>query len=230
MSAVARIVALAAACSWTAVHAAVVVDDGDFAGWTFGAYVSGRGPAVGWASAVRVPAGGNPGAHIVVTTSNSGLAGFVATAVAVDSPTTARLAGATITLTMDVQAVPPTPSPGQSVQLILEQNGLRFAVGGFVFSGAPASFAPVTLTGVIDASSVFAIDAPGPPALDGSVPTRFGFSAGMSGFNVIRYDNVRLDLRVASATPPAAIPAVVPWMLVVVAGALAAAGGFHLRR
>jgi hypothetical protein len=207
-----------------AAHGAIVFNDGDFTSWTFGSYTAGTGTA----TMVREASGGNPGARVNVTTVTATQADSAyGTGIKTDYSTTAALEGTPFVLALDVLSGPGSFGQGQDISLLVEQGGTVYAWSRGITNVQPA-FARLSFSGTFSAASFTRVSGAGPatPNLGGGVSTRFGFGAGNTGSNTLTqyYDNVSLDLAPVVVPPPPSPPANIPtlsqWALILLAGLL----------
>jgi hypothetical protein len=213
---------------------AEAVSDGDFTDWKFGAYGIG-----GSASATVEPAGGNPGRRLKVTTVTMPAETAYATALKSDYVTRAPLDGARFSLSLGVRSGDGAYGDGQSIALLLEQDGSLYALS-LGNTSVPANFATLPFSGTLTAGSFTRVAGGGPaqPALGGGVATRFGFAAGNADSltSTQYYDNFALDVvapRAAIAVPVQAqsIPTLSGLGLALLSALLALAGmGWQRRR
>lgn len=216
----------------TSADAAVVINDGSFAGWILGSYAVGGGSA----SVTVEASGGNPGARLNVTTvTNSLTQSAFGTAIKPDYSTSATLAGAAFTVTFDALSGGGAFGQGQAVQLLVEQGGAVYALP-IGITGVRAAFTPVVLAGTFNAAAFTLVSGSGPatPNLTGGTVTRFGLAAGNTNSATLTqyYDNFVLDITAAmtAATSTAPIPALSPWMIAMLAALLGLVAVKGLRR
>ena len=188
-----------------AARAAVVISDGDFAGWLLGSYAVGGGSA----SVTVEAAGGNPGARLNVTTVTAGPTQTAfGTAIEPDFSTTEPLAGRAFTASFDALSGAGAFGEGQAVQLLVEQGGAIYAlpIGG---TGVLAACRQGSLGGSIvgPAGSLVGGAGPASPNFAGGTATRFGLAAGNTNSATLTqyYDNFVLDIAPLAA-PSAGVP------------------------
>ncbi len=179
-------------------RADVVVSDGDFSNWTFGAYTSGTGGPS--ASMTRETSGGNPGARLNVTTNTPGTSVAFGTGIKTDFSASAYLSGDAYTLTLDVLAGLGSYGLGQFVDLTVEQNGVVYMsnYGLSAVTHIPVTWTTETFSGILTPGSFFNVSGTGPsePDFSSGVATMFGFAAGnnQSSQLTMYYDNFNLDV------------------------------------
>lgn len=205
----------------TAASAAVVISDGNFAGWILGSYGVGGGTA----SVTVEAAGGNPGARLNVTTTTNGLSQTAfGTAIKPDYSTTAVLAGTPFVASFDALSGAGAFGQGQAVQLLVEQSGAVYALPIGV-TGVLPSFARVSLSGTLNAGAFSLVSGSGPatPNLSGGTTTRFGLAAGNTNSATLTqyYDNFVLDISPAVSASSVPVPTLSQWSLAALIGVLA---------
>jgi hypothetical protein len=212
-------------------HAVLITDCCDWsAGWTFSSVDFGSGTA----SATVEGTGGNPGARLNVTTVTPDLASTAfGTAILNTFTTSAVLAGASFTLTLDVLSGAGGFGEGQAIQLLVEQNGTVYGMPLGITGFPLNTFTTLNFPGTFNAGSFTRLSGAGPstPAFDGSVVTTFGFAAGNTNSATLTqyYDNFRLSIP-SIGGPAAAVPTLSEWSMIGMAALLAGVGVWTLRR
>ena len=155
-----RLTALVAMCLAVAAfesRAAVVFNEGEFSAWSFGSHT-------GAAFAGREPAGGNPGARLVITPSATVLSygwGYKS-----DYSTTVVLAGTAFMLTVDILSGLNVAGDGQALQLIVEQAGSLYALPIGTTGVRTAFSPPLVVNGTFNAASFTKVSGGGPVTPD----------------------------------------------------------------
>ena len=215
------------------VQAIVVSDCCDWqSGWTFGQFGSNGGTA----SAVVEAMGGNPNARLNITTvtGNTGTGG--ATALLSGASVATPLSGTGFTLQLDVLSGPGAYGDGQSIYLLVEQNGSVY-IQNLGITGYPLnSFTTQQFNGTFSPGSFSLLSGGGPanPTFDGVASMRVGFAAANSISNNLTqyYDNFSVTF--AEAPPQqaelVAVPTLSQYALVALAALLVLGAGASLVR
>jgi hypothetical protein len=189
--------------------AAQLVSEGDFSTWTL---ISSAGPPS--VQTTRIATRGNPDAHLQVATDTSG--GGTATGGGYDSdPLNPYIEGWTFVLSLDVKNGAGAVGDGQGIALLVEQAGILYVTGltPSVTGSTHTDFDTLNFTGNFIATSFGRLDLmPGSPIFNGSVPTRFGFTAANSNSSPLAmlYDNYLVTLGPTPTLTPSPTPTLTP--------------------
>jgi hypothetical protein len=172
---------------------AQLVSEGDFSTWTpnFGSGGDGGGSSV----VTRETTDGNPGPRLKVANSGGCCAFVFGSAYDPDQVST-FLEGLPFTLSLDVLDGPGAFGEGQGISLLVEQGGILY-VRSLGITSTHATFETVSFPSTFAAASFSRLDGmAGNPNFDGTVATRFGFTAANSGSGDLAmfYDNYLLGL------------------------------------
>jgi hypothetical protein len=198
MPAVACLIAIGAAAPISAHASNLVISDGTFSSWAFGAYLNGSGGPTGSMTLDATQGNPAPGLNDTTYTATGGYAapyGYDTGA-----PTSDVLNKAPFVLTVQFLSGPGATRIGQGVQLIVVQNGSVYQSHGYKNTGTSnKKWKTITLKGKLVGTSFNLISGSGPAAPDFSsgIPTEFGFSGQnyQSGRSVTcYYDNYNLTI------------------------------------
>jgi hypothetical protein len=198
MPGLACLIGLCMLAPWRASAANLVISDGTFSSWAFGAYINGTGSPTGSMTLDSTEGNPAPGLNDTTYTATGGYAAGYG--YDTGAPTSDVLNKAPFVLTVQFLSGPGAARIGQGVQLIVVQNGSVYLSHGYKNTGTSSKkWKTVTLKGKLVGTSFTLISGSGPAAPDftSGIPTEFGFSGQnyQSGRSVTcYYDNYNLTI------------------------------------